>query len=225
MIIAAGSLYVDGKGSIKMTDESSIDRNPTDVAASSQESSQPEPRAIPFPTPLPQRTVEPSEDLDGADEGLVLTDADFANAVGHDENRILKAQNAKPPTAWAQGPGQFELLVESVKLAKWAARAAGTPMSQVEWVVAKALPDANLVVVAPALEGTRGAVEARVHNRALHFNISDLLRAAKMEIPSGYRHLFPVRKVLKSPIGPAIAINLGAKPLETKKVEGKKKKS
>jgi hypothetical protein len=215
-----------------MTDESSTELTPTegapatpkqiaktDVAASAQEPS--EPRAIPFPS-VPRA---PEEDADEADEeGLVLTDSDFAGAVGHDENRILKAQNAKSPCAWCQGPGQVELLVEGVKLAKGAAEKAGNPMSQIKFVIAKALPEVKLVVVAPALEGTEGAIETSTRNGALHFNISDILRAAEMEIASGYRHLYPVKKVAKSPIGPAIAINLGAKPLDTKRVETKKKK-
>ncbi|HLO02018.1 MAG TPA: hypothetical protein VK191_02795 [Symbiobacteriaceae bacterium] len=217
-----------------MTDENSTKLTPTEgapaspkqsvkknVAASAQEPS--EPRAIPFPSPsIPREPVEePGED---EEDGLVLTDADFASAVGHEETRILKAQNAKQASAWGQGPGQMELLVEGVKLAKWAAKKAGTPMSQIDWLIAKALPEANLVVVAPALEGAKGAIEARTRNGALHFNISDILRAAKMEISSGYRHLYPVKRVAESPIGPAIAINLGAKPLDTKRVETKKKK-
>lgn len=235
----SGSLYLIGKGSIKMTDEHSNELTPTegapvapkrttvkkDVAAGAQEPA--EQRITPFPSPAVPREPAPQpeeEDDESDDEGLILTEADFKGAVGHEETRILPAQNAKSPCAWGQGPGQIEVLVEAVKLAKWAAKKAGTPMSQIDAVIAKALPEVNMVLVKPAEKGTEGAIETRIENGALNFNISDILRAAKMEIASGHRYLFPVKKVAQSPIGPAIAINLGAKPLDAKRVETKKKK-
>lgn len=221
-----------------MTDERSNELTPTegapaapkrttvkkDVAASAQGPTPPQPHLTPVPSPSIPRQPEEDEAEEEGDEGLVLTEADFKGAVGHEETRVLKAKNAKPPSAWGQGPGQFEVLVEGVKLAKWAAKKAGTPMSQIDWVIAKALPEVNMVVVAPADAETEGAIEARSENSALIFNISDILRTAKMEIASGHRYLFPVKKVAQSPIGPAIAINLGAKPLDAKKVETKKKR-
>lgn len=222
-----------------MTDERSNELTPTegapaspkratvkkDVAAGAQEPS--EQRITPFPSPAVPREPAPQpveDDDESDDEGIILTEADFKGAVGHEETRILPAQNAKVPSAWGQGPGQFELLVEGVKLAKWAARKAGTPMSHIEAVIAMALPEVNMVVVRPAIKGTEGAIETRIDGSSVLFTLSDMLRAAKMEIGSGHRYLFPVKKVAQSPIGPAIAINLGAKPLDSKTVETKKKK-
>lgn len=225
------------KGSIKMTDEKSADLTPAEgapapqksaatkknVAASKQSTRPLFTLATPVPTPAPPSLAEEVlAESDETDDGLTLSEADFEGAVGHDENRILRHSSARLPSAWVQGPGQVELLVEGVKLAQWAATVAGTPMSQIEAVIAKALPKVNMVVVAPAKAGAAGSIETRQEDGAIHFTISDLLRAAGMAIASGSRALYPVKKVTKSPIGPAIAINLGAKPLAARKLERKK---
>lgn len=163
-------------------------------------------------------------DLEDLSDALELTEADFEGAVGHDENRILRAHNAKRPSAWVQGPGVTEVLVEAGKYLRWAAERAGTPMSQIKAVVVKALPLRNQVLVVPAPEGAPGSIRTRNDSGALVFNISDILRDAKMQVAPGVRHLFPVKKVAKSPIGPGIAINMGAKPLATRHFATTKRK-
>jgi hypothetical protein len=184
------------------------------------------PLIAPLVTPFPSLPSYPgpATDIDwGADDGIELTEADLEGAVGHKETRILRRVNAKLPSAWIQGPGGVELLVEGEKLLKGAARAAGKPMSEIEAVVVKAVPLHQMVLLAPAVLGAPGAIETRQEGHgALLFTISDILREAKMQVTSGYRELYPVKKVTKSPIGPAIGISM-AKPLETRKVERKKK--
>jgi hypothetical protein len=178
--------------------------------------------SIPAPSvPKPDPEYDPAADEDG----IEITEADFEGAVGHDENRILKRSNAKRPSSWVQGPGQVEALVEACKLLKWAAKAAGTPMSEIEAVIVKALPKVNQVLVAAAKSGAPGSIETwKSGHGAISFTISDILREAGMQVATGTKHLFPVKKVITSPIGPAIAINMGAKPLETRHVNTKQKK-
>lgn len=159
---------------------------------------------------------------DDAGEGLVFTDEDFARAVGLDEHKVLKHKNARRPSVWVQGPGAVATLIEAVKLLKGAAKSAGTPMKEIEAVIVKALPDHDVVLVAPVREGTPKSIEVRREGRGpLMFTISEILRDARMEVTSGYKDLYPVRKVAKSPLGPCIAIDM-AKAIETRKV-GKKK--
>lgn len=185
------------------------------------------PLATPFPTiPAPSQPKPGLDDeLDAAEEILEISEADFEGAVGHDENRILKRWNAKLASVWMQGPGQVEALVEACRLLKWGAKEAGTPVSAIEAVIVKALPKVNLVLVAAAKAGAPGSIETwESGNGAVSFTISDILREAGMQVASGLRQRFPVKKVAKSPIGPAVAINLGAKPLESRHVETKRKK-
>jgi hypothetical protein len=154
-----------------------------------------------------------------------FSDADLEGAVGHDEHRILAHPSAKAPSAWVQGPGQVEVLVEGCKLIRSAAKAAGKPMTEIEAVIVKALPKVNMVVVAGAKKGAPGSIETWDSGPgAVSFTISDILREAGMAVPSGLRQRFPVKRAPKSPIGPAIAIDLGAKPLELRQVETKRKK-
>jgi hypothetical protein len=195
------------------------------VAASQQDAIPPiAPLATPFPSIPAVPGPAPADDW-SADDGIELTDEDLASAVGYDETRTLPSVNAKLPSAWIKGPGSVECLVEAVNLLKGAARAAGTPMSEIEAVIVKALPLRQMVLVAPVAKGTSGSIETRHEGHgSIFFNISDILRDAKMQVSSGYKELYPVKKITKSPIGPAVCIYT-AKSLETKKIETKKKKS
>lgn len=67
-------------------------------------------------------------------------------------------------------------------------------------------------------EGSQGASTAqREKEGPLQFATSDILREADMEVPTGHKEFFAVKKVSESPIGPCIALNL-AKPLKSKRV-------
>lgn len=185
------------------------------------------PSATPFPTiPLPSVPKPgPEEEFETAEEVLEFNDEDFEGAVGHDENRILRRFNAKRASVWAQGPGQMQALVEACKLMKWAAEAAGTPVAEIEALYVKALPKVKTVLVKPVKPGTPGSIETWSSAPGIvNFTISDILREAGMQLESGLRQRFPAKKVAKSPIGPAVAINLGAKPLASRRVETKRKK-
>jgi hypothetical protein len=199
---------------------------PTSDQAAANESATPRFTPITLPTNPP--TTKPEPDLgdeytwDEAEDGLVITADDAKGAVGHDEKRILKRSNARLPSAWIKGPGGVEILTEGLKLLRGAAKAAGTPVTEVKAVIVQALPKLEMVLVAPTKEGAPGSIPTRrTGHGPLQFTISEILLAAGMEITSGYRELFPVKKVSDSPIGPAIGIVL-RKPLMTRKV-GKKK--
>jgi hypothetical protein len=167
----------------------------------------------------------PGEYTWGSEEGLIISADEFEGAVGHDPNRVLKKKNALPPSAWVEGPGAVEVLIEGLKLLRGAAKAAGTPIKEIKAVIVKALPKRDLILVAPALEGTAGAIPTRREGRGpLKFTISDILREAEMEITSGYRELYRVEKVSVSPIGPAIAIET-AVSMATRRVKKRKKDS
>lgn len=174
--------------------------------------------------PITTEPVDKRESIwDEVGEGDVYTDEDLQKSVGYDAHRVLKNTNAKSPCAWVQGPGAVSALVEATRLMKGAARAAGTPMKEIRAVIVKALPERDVVLVAPAKPGTPGAIEVRREGRGpLQFTISEILRDAQMEVTSGYKDLYPVRKVKSSPIGPCIAIDM-VKAIETRKVGGKKK--
>lgn len=159
---------------------------------------------------------------DEVGDGMVFTDEDFAKAVGLDERKVMRSTNARRASAWVQGPGAVAALVEAIKLLRGAAKAAGTPMKEIKAVIVKALPEHDVVLVAPVKDDTPGSIEARREGRGpLMFTISEILRDAGMEVTSGYKDLYPVRKVARSPLGPCIAIDM-AKAIESKKV-GKKK--
>jgi hypothetical protein len=82
-----------------------------------------------------------------------------------------------------------------------------------------------MVLVAPAKRGTPGSIETHGGGHgSTTFNISEILREAKMQVASGFRELYSVKKVTKSPIGPAVGIYM-AKSLETKNVAKKNKKA
>ncbi|HLO02589.1 MAG TPA: hypothetical protein VK191_05740 [Symbiobacteriaceae bacterium] len=177
--------------------------------------------AIPVPSPEP-KPVPGGESSWAAKSGLDLTAEDFEDAIGHDADRVLRAKNAKTASAWVQGPGAVEVLIEAYKLLLGASAAAGLNQKAIHWVIPKALPKAGLLLVAPAKEGMPGAIEAtRIKRGPLEFNVSEILRLAEMEVASGYRDLYTVEKVATSPIGPAIAIKL-KKPLESRRVGDKK---
>jgi hypothetical protein len=212
-----------------MTDETRSDLPTAEGAPAPQKktaAAQQDASPLTEPLPSPSSPAGPGgtpETWDAAGESLELTEADFEGAVGHDEKRVLKRSNAKLPSAWILGPGQVELLVEGCKLLKGAATAAGTPMAEVKAVIVKALPKSGLVLVAPAKEGAAQSIETRQEGHgSIHFTISAILLEAGMQIATGYRELFPVKKVVKSPIGPAIAISV-AKALQSKRIERKKK--
>lgn len=162
---------------------------------------------------------------DHAGEGLVISQADLEGAVHSSESRTIKHWNALPAGAWVQGPGLTELLAEGIKLAQGASRAAGTPIKEIKAVHALALPKLQMVLVKAVKEGTTDAVPARRDGKGpLIFNLSYLLREAEMEVTSGYREFYPVKKVSDSPIGPCIAI-LMAKAIKTRRVGEKEEES
>jgi hypothetical protein len=180
---------------------------------------------IPLATPSipePPKPVLGGEAAWSSKAGLDITAEDFEDAIGHDADRVLRRSNARQPSAWIEGPGAVELLVEGYRLLLGASAAAGLNQKEIKWVVPKLLPKAGLLLVAPVREGAPGAIEAKRQGHGpLEFNVSAILRVAEMEVVSGYRELFAVEKVATSPIGPAIAIKLN-KALESKRTEGKK---
>lgn len=172
--------------------------------------------------PAPPKPVQGGEAVWASKNGLDLTAEDFEDAIGHDADRVLRAKNAKTASAWIEGPGSVDLLIEGYKLLLGASAAAKLNQKEIHWVVPKVLPKRGMLLVAPAKEETPGAIPAkRVGKGPLSFNVSEMLRLAEMEVVSGYMELYPVEKVATSPIGPAIAIKLG-KPLESKVVDKKK---
>jgi hypothetical protein len=187
--------------------------DPEQSAASVQES----------PAPAPAEPAIGHEYAwDEVGEGLVFTEEDLADSVGHSETRTLKRTNARQPSSWVQGPGAFSVLIEGIKLLKGAAKAAGKPMSEIKAVIVKALPKHDVVLVAPAKEGAPGAIPARRKGKGpLKFTASEILLDAGMAVTSGYRELYPVKKVASSPIGPCVAISM-VKPIVARKVGGKK---
>lgn len=168
---------------------------------------------------------------DNAGEGLEITSEDREGAVSTSEDRTVKHWNALPPGAWIQGPGLTELLVEGIKLLQGSTRAAGTPIKEIKAIYAEALPKLQMVLVKAVKEGTKDSVPARREGKGpLIFNLSDVLRTAEMEVVSGYREFYSVKKVSSSPIGPCIAINMvkavksrrvGEKDDDDKKDKGK----
>lgn len=155
---------------------------------------------------------------DDAGEGLVISKADLEGAVHSSESRTIKHWSALPPGAWIQGPGLTDLLAEGIKLMQGATRAAGTPIKEIKAVYAMALPKVQMVLVKAVKEGTADSVKARREGKGpLTFNLSDLLRDAQMEVTSGYREFYPVKKVSESPIGPCIGIMM-AKAIRTRRV-------
>jgi hypothetical protein len=209
-----------------MNEEESTERKATEGApASKKERAALAQPLIPLATPgIP----EPPKPVTGAEAawesrtGLDYTAEDFEDAVGHDAERVVRRTNARLPSAWIIGPGSVQLLVEGLKLLLGASSAAKLNQKEIHWVVPKVLPKHKVLLVAPAKEGTPGAVPAKREGHGpLEFTVSEMLRLAEMEVVSGYRELFAVEKVATSPIGPAIAIKLG-KALESRKWGGKK---
>jgi hypothetical protein len=209
-----------------MQEEKSTERNATEGAPAPKKeqavTAQPLiPLAMPSIPEMPKLGTG-AESAWASRTGLDITAEDFEDAIGHDADRILRASNAKLPSAWIEGPGAVQLLVEAVKLLLGASAAAKLNQKEVHWVVPKVLPKLKLLLVAPAREGTPGAIEARREGKGpLMFNVSEMLRLAEMEVVSGYRDLFAVEKVATSPIGPAIGIKMG-KALDSRVLGGKK---
>lgn len=209
-----------------MSEEQSTERKATKGApAANEEQAATAQPLIPLATPkIPEpKWVSGAENAWGSRTGLDISLEDFEDAIGHEADRVVRRKNAKPSSAWIEGPGSVELLVEALKLLLGASAAAGLNQKEIHWVIPKALPKKGLLLVAPAKEGMDGAIKAsRDGHGPLRFNVSDELRLGEMEVVSGYRELFAVEKVATSPIGPAIAIKMG-KAIESRKVTEKKK--
>lgn len=230
-------------GSIKMTDK----KEPQQPEAASTEPApgkQATPKAkkrVAASKELAPPLVEPSASLvgpieskpveepipttwDDAGEGLVITDADLEGAVHSNESRTLKRSYALPPGVWIQGPGLTEVLAEGMKLMRGATRAAGMPIKEIKAVYAVALPKAQMVLVKAVKEGTANSIKARREGKGpLIFSLSDILREAEMEVASGYREFYSVKKVSSSPIGPCVGISM-VKPVKTRRVGEKEHK-
>lgn len=234
LIRRAGSSRIDeGMGSIKMTDDVNEKQpepqNQTTAPAPKENIAAgeaptatlvaPHSSLVGPSLPPPKPPVEQYQPVwEEAGDGLVFTEADLAGAAVHNDNRAYRRTNALPPGAWVTGPGSVSALVEAIKLLQGASRAAGTNIKEIKWLFAMALPMRSVVLVKAVKEGTPGAVKARREKKGpLQFTISDILREADMEVTTGYKEFFSVKKVSESPIGPCIAINM-AKPLRSKRV-------
>jgi hypothetical protein len=181
------------------------------------------PLATPAVPELP-RPIPGAESAWETRSGLDISAEDFADAIGHDADRVLRKSYAKLPSAWIEGPGSVELLIEGYKLLLGASAAAKLNQKEIHWVIPKVLPKAGLLLVAPAKEGMPGAIPAKRNGRGpLEFNVSEMLRLVEMEVASGYRDLYAVEKVATSPIGPAIALKL-SKALESRQTKKEEQK-
>jgi hypothetical protein len=205
----------------KRPDEQSPDGAPTPRGDSAPATAPFIPLAVPT---MPEAILGAEYAWDATDDVLVITPDDLDGAVTHDERRIVRRGNAKLPSAWVEGPGLVEILIEGIKLLQGASKAAGIPMKEIKAVIVQALPKVETVLIAPAKEGAPGAISTRRDGHGpLKITISDELRLADMEVVSGFKELFPVKKVPMSPIGPAIGIVL-SKALVTRSTAPAKKK-
>jgi hypothetical protein len=72
------------------------------------------------------------------------------------------------------------------------------------------LPARKHLLIAPAKAGAQGALPLQpIAKRGHYLNASTLLQSAYMAVTTGYRELYPVQLIKRTPLGPAIAIQMG----------------
>lgn len=158
--------------------------------------------AAPAIDPVPRVTPSTHE--------FVVPDDAFNTAIYSNPNTPAKSVNAHNSSAWIQGPGAIQLLVEASKDLLQVAGLREKKVKQVRFVKLVILEAIKTILVIPAFKKDTHTLEVTWKKGQASFNASDDLINADLQVESGRRERFQVHVVPTTKVGPALAIDMNA---------------
>lgn len=142
---------------------------------------------------------------------FTVPDEAFETAVYSSPTTPAKSTKAHNSSAWIQGPGAIDLLVEASKDLLEVAGLRGKKVSQVPFVKLVILESIKTILVIPMMKKDTQTIEVTWRKGHAHLNASDDLLNTNLQVASGKRERFQVHVVPKTKVGPALAIDMNAK--------------